>query len=66
MLLGALGANFCESSEARTGSNKSQWRNDKGRTGFLMSPHLLTRFGTQKYYKNDAETRFNGDIHEII
>lgn len=31
-----------------------------------MSPHLLTRFGTQKYYQNDAETRFNGDIHEII
>ena len=47
----------------RAGSgNKKKKRNCKSwlwkRMGFLMSPHPLTNFETQKYYQN--ETRSNG------
>ena len=39
-------------------SNKNKWRGNKSRSKFLMPPHSLTNFETQKYYQN--KPTFNG------
>ena len=65
MLLGTLGASLLGNLLTGKGivradsGNKKGKRNKKGKgtVGFLMSPHPLTNFEVQKYYKN--EPRFN-------
>ena len=52
MLLGILGG----------GTNSKSWFWKLN--GFLMPPHPLTNFETQKYYEN--EPRLNGFFQEII
>ena len=74
MLLGSLGASLLEnllsgernckswlwpSFKKRKRNCKSWlWSSPTKRLGFLMSPHPLTNFETQKYYEN--EPKFNG------
>ena len=68
MLLGTLGASLLGNLLAEKGivkadfGNKKKKRNCKSwlwkRMGFLMPPHPLTNFETQKYYQN--KPRFNG------